>query len=71
MECPMTGIGDSSIVKFRAPCDTGGTCIEVAFDGDRVLIRDSKDPDGPVLVFTPAEWVAHVQAVKEGEYDRA
>ncbi|GAB2917895.1 DUF397 domain-containing protein [Nonomuraea fastidiosa] len=52
-------------VDFISACD-GGSCVEVA----RVrLIRDSKDPNGPVLVFTEAEWRAHVEAVKAGRYD--
>lgn len=35
----------------------GGNCVEVAADGPGVVaVRDSKDPDGPALVFTAAEW---------------
>lgn len=30
-------------------------CVEVA-DGDRVLVRDAKDRQGPVLRFTPDAW---------------
>lgn len=30
-----------------------GACVEVA---PAVQVRDSKDPDGPVLLFTPAQW---------------
>jgi hypothetical protein len=33
-----------------------GNCIEVAQLGQAVAIRDSKDPEGPVLVVTPGEW---------------
>jgi len=32
-------------------------------------MRDSKDPDGPKLVFTPAEWAAFVAGVRDGEFD--
>ena len=32
-----------------------GACVEVAVPG-AVLVRDSKDPDGPVLSVTPAKW---------------
>ena len=35
------------------------------------LMRDSKDPDGPVLAFTAAEWEAFVAGVKDGEFDLA
>jgi hypothetical protein len=34
-----------------------------------VVIRDGKDPDGPVLTLTPAEWDAFVAGVKDGEFD--
>ncbi|MDG4831782.1 DUF397 domain-containing protein [Solwaraspora sp. WMMD1047] len=39
----------------------GGDCVEVA-DGlaDLIGVRDSKDPTGPVLVFTPAAWSTFV-----------
>jgi hypothetical protein len=35
------------------------------------LMRDSDDPDGPVLAFTAAEWEAFVAGVKDGEFDLA
>jgi hypothetical protein len=39
----------------------GGDCVEVA-DGPTgvVGVRDSKDPTGPVLVFTPTAWSTFV-----------
>ncbi|MEU8125462.1 DUF397 domain-containing protein [Spirillospora sp. NPDC049024] len=33
---------------------TGGECVEVAAGAGCVLVRDSKDPDGPCLGLTPA-----------------
>lgn len=61
----------------------GGSCVEVTVaEGDAnpiathkadseklYLMRDSKNPDGPVLAFTPAEWDAFVGGVKDGEFD--
>ncbi|MET8333482.1 DUF397 domain-containing protein [Streptosporangium canum] len=57
----------------------GGQCVEVALadtphlgtdptpDADRLfLVRDSKDPDGPVLAFSPAEWDAFLTTIKDG-----
>ena len=32
----------------------GGECVEVAFPPARVAVRDSKNPEGPVLVFPVA-----------------
>lgn len=35
----------------------GGNCVEVADNLSGVVgVRDSKDPHGPVLTFTPAAW---------------
>lgn len=49
----------------------GGNCVEVAAlpDGG-MAVRDSKDPDGPVLTFTAGEWAAFIGGVKDGEFDR-
>ena len=33
------------------------------------VIRDSKNPDGPKLYFTPAEWEAFRLGVIDGEFD--
>ncbi len=42
-----------------------GDCVEVATlpDGGRA-VRDSKDPHGPTLTFTPAQWRTFLEAVK-------
>ncbi|MGH3738765.1 MAG: DUF397 domain-containing protein [Micromonosporaceae bacterium] len=45
-----------------------GACVEVATLPDQVLVRDSKDPDGPRLHFTHAEWRAFLGGVDEGEF---
>ena len=44
-------------------------CVEVAFVGDAIAVRDSKSPGGPVLLFTQAEWDAFVGGAKDGEFD--
>jgi hypothetical protein len=47
-----------------------GNCVEIRMlaDGGR-QVRDSKDPGGPVLTFTPAEWSAFVDGTRAGEFD--
>ena len=47
---------------------SGGSCVEVAMDGDQFLIRDSKRPDVAPLAFTKEEWVAFVEGVNAGEF---
>lgn len=50
--------------------NAGGDCVEVAGNlPGEVGVRDSKDPTGPVLVFTPSAWAAFVEGVKDGEFD--
>jgi len=44
-------------------------CVEAASTDDRILVRDSKDPSGPVLSFIPDEWFAFIEGVKVGEFD--
>lgn len=44
------------------------TCIEVAIAADSVSLRDGKDPDGPQLRFTKAEWSAFVASVRDGQF---
>lgn len=46
-----------------------GDCVELAPAGDAVLLRDSKDPDGPVLAFTRAEMAGWIAGCKAGEFD--
>jgi len=44
-------------------------CVEVAFVDGAIAVRDSKNPTGPVLVFTRNEWDAFVDGAKDGEFD--
>jgi hypothetical protein len=55
--------------KSRKSQDNGG-CIEVADLGDHVALRDSNNPDGPVLVVTAFEWACFLDGVARGEFSR-
>lgn len=47
-----------------------GQCVEVAsVREDEVLVRNSRDPEGPILSFAKAEWVAFLAGAKAGEFD--
>ena len=49
----------------------GGDCVEVAQTRPTaVAIRDSKDPNGPKLIFTPAAWAAFTTTVRTAAHDR-
>ena len=42
----------------------------MAFIGEATAVRDSKDPSGPALIFTPGEWTAFTAGAKDCEFDR-
>ncbi len=48
----------------------GGECVEVAQRGASILIRDSRDPSGAVLVFGPERWSALLSRIRS-ESERA
>ena len=64
----MTDLTGAAWRKSRRSAQ-GVDCVEVADNLDDVVaVRDSKDPGGPVLVFTRAEWAAFLAGVKDGEF---
>jgi uncharacterized protein DUF397 len=44
-------------------------CVEMRRNGETIQVRDSKDPEGPVLSFTPAELDAWLDGARKGEFD--
>ena len=47
-----------------------GNCVELArLPGHGIAVRNSRDPDGPALVFTDAELDAFLEGVKDGDFD--
>jgi hypothetical protein len=48
-----------------------GNCVEMARlpAGDGVAVRNSRHPDGPVLVYTDAEIHAFLGGVRDGDFD--
>jgi Domain of unknown function (DUF397) len=45
----------------------GNTCVEVACKmPDLVAVRDSKDSDGPALMFAPTDWQGFMASIKAG-----
>ena len=50
--------------------NASGNCVELAQmpDGD-VALRNSRDPEGPALLFTRDEIIAFVHGVRAGDFD--
>ncbi len=46
-----------------------GNCVEVAsLESGQTAVRDSKNPAGPALIYTSAEWAAFTAGVNDGEF---
>ncbi|MEU6717581.1 DUF397 domain-containing protein [Nonomuraea sp. NPDC046802] len=73
MEAPDLIHADLSQAVWRKSSHSGGNggnCVEVATNlPGFIAVRDSKNPSGPALIFTPAEWKAFLGGVKLGEFD--
>lgn len=75
-ETPMTAngvsaatLGDVTWRKSRHS-NSKGNCVELARLGTgEIAMRNSRHPQGPALVYTPAEIDALVRGVKAGEFD--
>lgn len=60
-------VASSAWRKSTYSSGEGGDCVEVADGLDGAMpVRDSKDPQGPALVFPAAAWTAFVADVKAG-----
>jgi len=60
-------IKDPSRAEWRTSSYSGsnGNCAEVAVDSDvQILVRDTKDREGPVLMFRPDAWRRFAAQVK-------
>jgi hypothetical protein len=48
--------------------DNGGNCVEVANNLPGVVaVRDSKDPAGSALTFSPIAWTAFIQVARSAD----
>ena len=59
---------DRSWRKSQAS-NSQGECVEVSFAEHTVLVRHSRNPAGPVLSFSYAEWTAFLVGARNGEFD--
>lgn len=63
--CVEVGVGWQ---KSSYSGSAGGNCVEVARQVPAVVaVRDSKDPAGPVLTFSPEAWQAFTAQLKAGK----
>jgi hypothetical protein len=46
----------------------GSNCVEVALDGQAMLVRDSKNRSGAILSFKPSIWKVFIEEIKNGQH---
>jgi hypothetical protein len=65
----VTDFQGSAIVWRKSTASSSGACVEVAFVKGWVLIRDSVNPTGGMLQFSPDAWNAFLTKVRNSDLD--
>lgn len=57
-----------SMLGWRTSKATGadGNCVEVANGERSVLVRDSRNPSGVMLEFSPVQWSGFMRRIRAG-----
>ncbi|WP_433338215.1 DUF397 domain-containing protein [Spirillospora sp. CA-294931] len=55
----------------RSGTSDNTSCVEVANLAGNIGVRDSKDPQGPKLAVTRANWRTLARRIKDGDHDLA
>lgn len=68
-----TPAGDLPVVAWRKSrrSNPSGNCVELAElpGGAGVAVRNSRDPEGPALIYTPEEIEAFILGARDGDFD--
>jgi hypothetical protein len=65
--CVEVATVDGAAWRTSSRSNNGGDCVQVTDVGPVIAVRDSKDPGGPHLDFTPAEWHTFVTSLKAAD----
>jgi hypothetical protein len=71
-EHPLKGEFDTAAARWERTTHEDGTpaALEIGYaDNGLVALRMAEDPEGDVLIYTPSEWEAFVEGVRDGEFD--
>ena len=67
--CEAEASGLAGAVWRKSTYSAVNGCVEVAFMHGQVAIRNAQDPQGQALLFTPTEWRAFIDGVRDGQFD--
>lgn len=57
---------EGAVWRKSSKSGTQGECVEVARNLPGIVaMRDSKDPDGPLLILVPVTWASFVAALRQ------
>lgn len=60
----------NQFLEFKKSTLSGNNgCVEIAMTSDKVHVRDSKDPQSPMLTFDMIEWRAFLGGVRNQEFN--
>ena len=65
----MTDLANAQWFKSTFSGGNSDNCVEIAFVGTSIAVRDSKDPTGGAQVYDRSEWKAFMDGAKAGEFD--
>ncbi len=61
---------DREALAWRiAERSAGGNCVEIARTRDLIAVRNSKRPEGEMVLYTQPEFAAFLDGAKKGEFD--
>lgn len=63
---------EARVVTWRKSSYSGGNgggCVEVAVVPGERLVRDSKNPDGGMIVISSEVFLAFISEIKDGSFD--
>jgi Domain of unknown function (DUF397) len=65
---PMNAAGESLQWRKTLRSIGNGNCVEVASSSTNVVVRDSKDPNGPMLTYNTESWRVFTAQARQGRF---
>jgi len=62
----VSGLGKGSDWRTSSRCN-GGSCVAMAIRDDAILVRNTSDPEGPIIAVSPAAWRDLIAGIKRAE----